>query len=533
MAVEFESTWAGAEAVINENGTALKEAIQRNNFQIGEFTSVAPGENPFDLTCKFRGTRITKMDTLLTKMREAYPDLTQSEVKMLIMAVGIRKRKEAGAKHSAVRTFDSPQAFVRNELVLFHPVDCAVDTWDCDGDIPAAYRPYLSGLSRPWELKNIKGAMLQELDAYNRSLPKDMANSKISKETFDVGFDMALSEYFQQFDERLRKELAYDGSDPRQAIGVIIDSLAITGNRELQIAKIWQYAINVKRVLFPECGIRRRWHVCPTVVGRAKTGKTETILHFLVRPLLGRGTPSRVDRLADSRWTRAFTKYYGIFLDDLGYDDFTDSREGILKQIVTGDKMLDRALGGNTDSSFSNLHLKMSLCSTSNFHVADLTKDDALLRRFVELPSAKTGRGDITKVLHLDPNMVFRSIDESQLEFDPLQTPEVAPLWDIDLAEARQHHWVYRGLRHLGYLPQVIEPHYSLREGNSGPAERLACPVAIETLLTRLKRFHIQEYSSPPRGRMPLIDKLEEVGIVVKTGEDNVKTAILLPPYDE
>lgn len=509
MKAELESNWEKAEQTVLANFEYIGKKVKANKVVTDEFTSVNIGENPYDMTCKWRGTRYNKLDTLIAKVKDAYPELTASDVKLILMTVGIKKIRSDKSNKITVRTFTSAQEFARTELKLFHPVECTTDIWDCDGEIPLIYQPYLSNLKRPWTLEHIKGAMLQELDKYNRSLPKDHAHAKISKDNFDVGFDMALSEYYNDFDEDIRKNLAYDGSDPKTAIGVLIDALGITGDRDLQIAKIWQYCINVKRVLYPEFGIKRRWHVCPTVVGKGGTGKTETMVHFLIRPLMGRGTATRFTDLADSRWTRAFSKYYGALMDDIGYDDFTEAKTGVIKQMITSDKKLDRALGGNKDSNFSNIYLNISLCGSSNFHIADLTQDEALLRRIVELPSSKKSRKEMTPILHIDPYLIYRSIDENNLDFDPLIDDErVSNLWEIDKAQIKQQHWIYRGLRHIGYLPEEINQSYTF----TNPTKYY-----LTDLMNKLTAFHKSEFGMSPRNRVNLESKFEDIGIHVKT----------------
>lgn len=523
MKIEFAATWVLAEQLITANFEYIGKVVKRNNVQTHEFTSVSVGENPYDMTCKWRGTKYNKIDTLITKIRDAYPDLTQSDIKGILMTVGVKQIRADKNSKVVVRTFESPQAFVRSELNYFHPVECSTDMWDCDGSIPEMYNPYLSGLKRPWSLDHIKGAMIQELDKYNRNLPKDHAHAKISKDTFDVGFDMAISEYYNAFDDQIRKNVAYDGTDPKKTIGMLIDALAITGDRDLQIAKVWQYLINVKRVLYPECGIKRRWHVCPMVVGKGGTGKTETLIHFLVKPLMGRGTASRFSELADSRWTRAFSKYYVALMDDIGYDDFTDAKAGVIKQMITADKKLDRSLGGNRDSDFNNIHLRISLCASSNFHIADLTQDEALLRRIVELPSAKRGRKDMTPVFHIDPYIIYRSIDEGNLDIDPLvDDPHVNDLWIQDTAEIRQKHWLYRGLRQLKYLPQTITSTYVLDNTRE---------FDINELNAALTAYHRSEYGISPRNRTNIEAKLEEIGIYCYINSDGRKMVKLLDPF--
>lgn len=524
MKAEFETSWVKAEKLVVDNFNYIGKKVKDNKVMTDEFTSVNVGENPFDMTCKWRGTKFNKMDTLITKIRDTYPELTQSDIKLILMTVGVKKIRADKSSTVVVRTFASAQEFCRNELKLFKPVECAADMWDCDGAIPQVYNTYLASLKRPWTLEYIKGAMIQELDKYNRSLPKDHAHAKISKDNFDIGFDLALAEYYNAFDEDIRTKLAYDGSDPKKAIGTIIDALKITGDRDLQIAKIWQYCINVKRSLYPEKGIKRRWHVCPTVVGKGGTGKTETMLHFLVKPLLGRGTATRFTDLADSRWTRAFSKYYVALMDDIGYDDFTEAKAGVIKQMITADKKLDRALGGNKDSNFSNLYLNISLLGSSNYHIADLTQDEALLRRIVELPSAKKGRQDMTKIDHIDPNIIYRSIDENNLDFDPLiDDSVVSKKWELDKAQIRQKHWLYRGLRQLKYLPEEIEEHYKLQATK---------PVAIMDLVRDLTLFHRSEYGINPRGRVNIETKLEEIGIFCYTNKEGDKMVDLFDPLD-
>lgn len=521
MNIELASNWESAKEAVILNSQEMKSIIAKNGINVEEFTSIVPGDGPYDFTCKWRGTKYNKLDVLTSKLRDVYTNVNLSEIRLLIMAVGVKKRNESNNKNANIRSYDSPQAFCRNELSAFFPVSCTTDQWDCNGLIPVQYTQYLGALPRPWSLDHLKGAMIQELDKYNRSLPKDMTNMQIKKDSFEIGFGMALSEYYNGFDIELRDTLAYDGTDPKKTIGFIIDALAITGNRDLQIAKIWQYCINVKRVLYPECGIKRRWHVVPTVVGKGGTGKTETFIHYLIKPLMGRGTATRFSDLADTRWTRAFSKYYGAMMDDLGYDDFTPTKEGTIKQLITGDTKLDRTLGSNKEDSYANVRLRISMCASSNYHIADLTNDDAMLRRLVELPSAKTGRKDITNVLHLDPNAVFRSIDESQLEYDPLMDEGVVDLWERDKAEARQHNWIYRGLRHLGYLPHDIEPSYDIKDG---------IEVTIEAIQAELVNFHRTEFGINPRGRVNISAKLEEVGIFTKLNAENQKSLILLRP---
>lgn len=523
MKVEFESSWENASSLVISEKDYIAKLVKDNEIVTDEFTSVLVGENPYDMTCKFQGTKYNRTDRLISKVREVYPEMNQSDVKLLIMAVGVKKIRDDRLSKPSVRTFDSAQSFCRAELTLFHPVECSTDMWDCNGDIPSVYAPYLSFLKRPWTIEHIKGAMLQELDKYNRYLPKENAHAKISKDSFDVGFDMAISEYYNTFDENIRIDLAYDGTDPKETIGFLIDTLGITGPRDLQIAKIWQYCINVKRVLYPEFGIKRRWHVCPTVVGKGGTGKTETMVHFLVRPLMGRGTATRFTDLADSRWTRAFSKYYCALMDDIGYDDFTEAKSGVIKQMITSDKKLDRTLGGNKDSNFSNIYLNISLCGSSNFHIADLTQDEALLRRIVELPSSKRNRSEMTPILHIDPKIIYRSIDENNLDFDPLVAEGISELWETDKAQIRQQHWIYRALRQFGYLPQEIDHTYSLTNTKS---------YELSELINDLSTFHRNEYGSSPRNRINLENKLEEVGIRISTetrfGNETVKVVHLL-----
>ena len=524
MKMEFESTWELAEKAIISNFDYIGKMVKKNNVNTQEFTSVNVGENPFDMTCKWRGTKFNKLDTLITKMRDAYPELTQSDIKAILMTVGVKKIRADKSSTVVVRTFDSTQGFCRNELKSFHPVECSVDMWDCDGEIPQVYKPYLTQLKRPWTMEHIKGAMLQELDKYNRGLPREMAHAKISKDNFDVGFDMALSEYYNAFDESIRDNLAYDGTDPKEAIGIIIDALAISGDRDLQIAKIWQYCVNVKRSLYPEKGIKRRWHVCPTVVGKGGTGKTETLIHFLVKPLMGRGTATRFTDLADSRWTRAFSKYYCALMDDIGYDDFTDAKAGVIKQMITADKKLDRALGGNKDSNFSNLYLNISLLGSSNYHIADLTQDEALLRRIVELPSTKKSRKEMTNVYHIDPNIIYRSIDENNLDYDPLiDDDRISSLWELDKAQIRQKHWLYRGLRHMRYLPETISESYKLENTK---------PINVDDLVRDLTAFHRSEYGITPRGKVHIDTKLEEIGIYTYVNASGIKVVDLLDPFE-
>ena len=88
----------------------------------------------------------------------------------------------------------------------------------------------------------------------------------------------------------------------------------------------------------------------------------------------------------------------------------------------------------------------------------------------------------MTKIDHLDPNIIYRSIDENNLDFDPLIDDNyVSELWELDKAQIRQKHWLYRGLRQHKYLPETIEQHYSL-DG--------AKPVALNELIQVLGEFH-------------------------------------------
>ena len=525
--IEFTSTWDEAQALVYAHGNELKEMCEKNNVAPGDFSSVKPGDNPYDFTCKWRGVRFTRLDSLIAKMSAAYHGLSIFDIRLIIMSVGVMHNMEKAHQTTATRTFSSSQEFCRVELARFQPVALTTDKWDCAGEIPTEYVPYLSKLRRPWTVEQIKSAITQELDAYNRSLPKGMGHAKISKDSLDIGFEMAIQEYYESFDETIRQELAYDGSDPKKQLGWLIDTLQITGNRDLQIAKLHQFCVNVKRSLYPEKGFKREWHVCPTVVGKGGTGKTETLLHFLVKPLMGRATATRFTELADSRWTRAFTKYNVALMDDIGYDDFTDARSGVIKQMLTAEKKLDRMLGGNKDSSFTNLYLEMSLLGSSNYHIADLTNDEALLRRIVELPSAKRGRQDLVKVRHLDPLVIYRSIDENNLGFNPLvDDAEVSAAWAKDIAEGAQHHWIFRGLRAKGYLPMSIEQWYTL------PEDKVEL-VEIAQLTRELGQYHKSEYGIAPRHRINIMAKLEEVGIICTTHEVHGKVAKLLAPLQK
>lgn len=522
MKCEMKGSWKEAKMLINDEMSECNKVFRDNDIEFGEFTDINTGESPYAFTCKFKGAKVNKLETLQSKIRDAYPEMTASDVKLLIMYLGVKKLVED--KTELAKTYSSAQEFVRTELANFYALEGKTDKWDCEDEIPASYVPYLSGLPRPWTMEHIKGAMAQELDKYNRSLGKGMGHAKISKDTFETGFDMALSEYYYAFDKGIRERLAYDGSDPRETIGFIIDTLKISGDRELQIAKIWQYCINVKRVLYPEKGFKRKWHVCPVFFGKPGMGKTETVNHFFIKPLSGRGTATRFQDLADTRWTRAFSKYYAGLMDDIGYDDFTPAKEGVIKQMITGETKLDRALGGNKDASFSNIYLSINLVASSNYRIADLTHEPAMLRRLVELPSTKKSKKEMTEILHLDPNMIYRSIDENNLGIDPLVMGDVGDKWETDMAQTKQQYWVFRGLRQLGYLPQTIESSYNLQN---------TVKVELNELMIELTAFHRSEYGISPRGRISIENKLEEIGILCKVSDTGVKSTMLLNPRSD
>lgn len=439
-----------------------------------------------------------------------YMVTNKDEVESLITETidSIYKNKQKEVANKVSNTYSSIMDFVSTNLDNFYPVDDKTGTWDIKQGLSIEdVNPYLVGVKRPWSLTNIISSFKLLLTDYNKSVPNDLAHLRHNSDDLGTAFDLTLEQYKESFDKKLREKLAYDGSDPKITIGHIIDEFKITGNRDLQIAKIWQYAINVKRSLYSDKKIKREWHVCPVICGKAGTGKTTAIKYFFSEPLASRGGSTKIENLSKAQWANRVGEYYTIVVDDITVDKMTVTEESNVKSLITSDNIIDRQLGSNSNSAFREVESVCNFFGSCNVSVTEFLDDDGMIRRMPELNSELPANTS-PDVYKYDPLMIYKSIDENNLEYNPLKDPAIDQQWKSELAKATQGHWIYKALRALKLMPMIISASYKF--------DSPKCYYK-EDIIKAIKNWHKDYFACDVNSRIYLSEKLRFVGVEEET----------------